>query len=37
MGVYDEDSADEEQALREAADYYIYGYRELLEGRPELF
>lgn len=37
VAVYDEDSADEEQALREAADYYIYGYRELLEGRPELF
>lgn len=37
VAVYDEDSAHEEQAMRDAADYYIYSFRQLLEGDPGLF
>ena len=37
VAVYDEDSAHEEQAMRDAADYFIYSFRQLLEGDPGLF
>lgn len=37
VAVYDEDSTHEEQAMRDAADYYIYSFRQLLEGDPGLF
>lgn len=37
VAVYDEDSAHEEQAMRDAAYYYIYSFRQLLEGDPGLF
>ena len=37
VAVYDKDSAHEEQTMRDAADYYIYSFRQLLEGHPGLF
>ena len=37
VAVYDEDSAHEEQAMRDAADYFIYSFRQLREGDPGLF
>ena len=37
VAVYDEDSAHEEQAMRDAADYFIYSFRQLLEGDPGMF
>ena len=37
MAVYDENSADDEARIRAAADYYIYEYKQLLNGNPQLF
>lgn len=37
VAVHEKHSADDQEQLRAAADYYIYSYRTLLEGCPELF
>lgn len=37
VAVYDENSADDEARIRAVADYYIYEYKQLLNGNPQLF
>lgn len=37
VAVHEERNTDDREVLRACADYYIYSYRSLLEGKPELF